>query len=155
LLRRRFAHPLGGSIGYDAAAIDSGDGNTTDIVYSFTKPKAARRVYSIKGYADGPLIERSNHHWLYKIGTDGCKSRVYGLLESAGHIRFSEDLPLRFYEELASERRVIYYKAGQPRKRWERIKGARAEALDSFCYAMAVRQLVGVDLTQRENELRG
>jgi phage terminase large subunit GpA-like protein len=30
----------------------------------------------------------------------------------------------------------------------------RAEALDATIYAMAVRQLVGVDLTRRENELR-
>jgi phage terminase large subunit GpA-like protein len=154
LLRRRFAHPLGATIGYDAAAVDSGDGNTTDIVYRFTKPRAGRRVFSIKGYAEGPLIERSRKHWLYTIGTDGCKSRVYGLLEGGAHIRFSHDLPTRFYVELASERRVTYYKAGQPRKRWERVKGARAEALDSLCYAMAIRQLVGVDLTHRENELR-
>lgn len=155
LLKRRFAHPLGGKIGYDAAAVDSGDGNTTDIVYAFTKPRANRRVYSIKGYdGERPLIERSKKHWLYIVGESSCKSRLYGLLEHVGHVRFSGELPPRFYEELTSERRVRFYKAGQPRKRWERIKGARAEALDGFVYAMAVRQLVGVDLTRRENELR-
>lgn len=30
----------------------------------------------------------------------------------------------------------------------------RAESLDATVYAMAVRQLVGVNLTTRENELR-
>jgi phage terminase large subunit GpA-like protein len=155
LLRRRFAHPLGGSIGYDAAAIDSGSGSHTDIVYSFTRPRFARRVVSIKGDAGNrPLIERSSKQGLFIVGVDGAKSRLFGLLEKPGHVRFSQDLPARFYEELASERRVVFYKAGQPRKRWERVRGARAEALDAFIYAMAVRHLVGIDLNRRENELR-
>ena len=156
LLKRRFAHPLGGSLGFDAVAIDSGDGNVTDIVYGFTRPRFGRRVVSIKGH-DGnrPLIERASKAGLFIVGVDGAKSRLFGLLEKPGHVRFSADLPARFYEELCSERRVTFYKAGQPRKRWERITGARAEALDSTIYAMAVRQLVGADLTARENELRG
>jgi phage terminase large subunit GpA-like protein len=156
LLKRRFSHPLGGSIGYDAAAIDSGDGNATNIVYQFTRPRMGRRIYAIKGHDGGqrPLIERSSKPWLQIIGVDGAKSRLFGLLEKPGHMRFSENLPPRFYEELCSERRVTFYKFGQPRKRWERIKGMRAEALDATIYAMAVRGLVGVDLTRRENELR-
>lgn len=156
-LRRRFPHPLGGSLGFDAVAIDSGDGNVTDIVYGFTKPRfGSRRVVSVKGH-DGnrPLIERSSKAGLYIVGVDGAKSRLFGLLEAEGHVRFSQSLPARFYEELCSERRVVFYKFGQPRKRWERIKGMRAEALDAACYAMAVRGLVGVDLTVRENTLRG
>lgn len=156
LLKRRFPHPLGGTLGYDAAAIDSGDGNVTDIVYSFTRPRfSGRRVVSIKGDAGNrALIERASKPWLWIVGVDGGKSRLFGLLEQPGHIRFSQDLPPRFYEELCSERRVTFYKSGQPRRRWERIKGMRAEALDAFVYAMAVRGLVGVNLTTRENELR-
>lgn len=155
LLKRRFPHPLGGRIGYDAAAVDSGDGNTSDIVYQYTRPRASRRIVAIKGHeGDRLLIERSSKPWLYIVGADSAKSRLYGLLERPGHVRFSAELPPRFYEELTSERRVTFYKAGQPRKRWERVKGARAEALDSFVYAMAVRQLVGLDLVRRENELR-
>lgn len=155
LLKRRFAHPLGGTLGYDAAAVDSGSGSHTDLVYQFTRPRFARRVVAIKGDAGNrPLIDRASKQGLYIIGVDGGKSRLFGLLEDAGHVRFSADLPARFYEELCSERRVTFYKAGQPRKRWDRIKGMRAEALDAFIYAMAVRGLVGVDLTRRENELR-
>lgn len=156
LLKRRFPHPLGGTLGYDAAAIDSGDGNVTDIVYQFTRPRfGGRRVVSIKGDAGNrPLIERASKPWLWIVGTDGAKTRLYGLIEQPGHVRFSQDLPARFYEELCAERRVTFYKSGQPRKRWERIKGMRAEALDAFVYAMAVRGLVGVNLTTRENELR-
>ncbi|WP_395648030.1 phage terminase large subunit family protein [Terricaulis sp.] len=155
LLKRRFQHPLGGTLGYDAAAVDSGDGNVTDIVYKFTRPRFAKRIVAVKGY-DGEryLIERASKPGLYIVGADTGKARVFGLLEAhTQHIRFSADLPPRFYEELASERRIVFHKAGQPRKRWERIKGARAEALDAFIYAMAVRGLVQVDLTRRFNEL--
>ena len=155
LLKRRFQHPLGSAIGYDAAAIDAGDGNLSEFVYAFTRPRLGRRVFAVKG-DDGnrPLIERSSKPWLYIVGADGAKSRLFGLLEKPGHVRFADGLPPRFYEELCSERRVTFYKFGQPRKRWERIKGMRAEALDAFVYAMTVRQLVGVSLTSRENELR-
>src|SRR5690606_14848028 len=155
LFKRRFQHPLGSTIGYDAAAIDSGDGNVSEFVYAFTRPRLGRRIFAVKG-DDGnrPLIERSSKPWLYIVGADGAKSRLFGLLEKPGHVRFADALPPRFYEELCSERRVTFYKFGQPRKRWERIKGMRAEALDATVYAMAVRQLVGVDLTRRVNELR-
>lgn len=50
---------------------------------------------------------------------------------------------------------MTFCKAGPPCKRLERMRGARTKALNSFAYAMAVCQLVGADLTQRENELRG
>ena len=51
LLRRRFAHPLGGKIGYDAAMINSGDGGTTDAVYAFCRPRIGQRVFPLKGIA--------------------------------------------------------------------------------------------------------
>jgi phage terminase large subunit GpA-like protein len=101
-----------------------------------------------------PLIERSSKPGLFIIGVSGAKSRLYGLLAQPGHIRFSRDLPERYFEELTAERRVTFYKAGQPRKRWERIKGAANEGLDVTVYNMAIRQIVGVDLVRRENELR-
>ncbi len=154
-LKRRFPHPHGGSLGYDAAGIDSGSGSHTDIVYRFTRPRFARRIVSLKG--DGgnrPLIDRSTKPGLYIMGADTAKSRLYGLLGRPGLIRFSHDLPMRFYEELCGERRVTFYKSGQARKRWERIPGVRNEALDATCMAIAVRQLVSLDLTRRENELR-
>lgn len=155
LLKRRFPHGLGGSLGYDAAGVDSGSGSHADIVYRFTRPRFNRRVVATKG-AGGmiPLIDRSSKPGLYIIGADTAKSRLYGLLGRAGLIRFSDDLPARFYEELCGERRVTFYKAGQARKRWERIVGVRNEALDATCIAIAVRQLLNLDLTRRENELR-
>src|SRR5690606_23823738 len=91
-----------------------------------------------------PLIDRSSKPGLYIIGADTAKSRLYGLLGRPGLIRFSQDLPARFYEELCGERRITFYRAGQLLKRWERIPGVRNEALDATCIAVAVRQLVSL-----------
>jgi phage terminase large subunit GpA-like protein len=59
-----------------------------------------------------------------------------------------------FYEQLASERRVVRYKRGQPTRRFERIVGKRAEGLDCLCYCFAARSAAPVQLDQREMELR-
>jgi phage terminase large subunit GpA-like protein len=57
---------------------------------------------------------------------------------------------------LASERRVVRYKRGQPVRRFERISArARAEALDALVYAFAARQAVTITFDRREAELRG
>lgn len=43
------------------------------------------------------------------------------------------------------------YKRGAPVNLWERVLGRRAESLDCMVYALAVRNLVGVDLDRRES----
>lgn len=156
LLARRFTHPLGGTLGYDACAIDAGDGNTHDKVLGYTRPRFGRRIVATIG-RDGtrPMIERSSKPWLYICGVDGAKTSLFMRLKEPGHVRFSANLPERYYEELVSERRVTHFHFGQPKKRWERIKGMRAEGLDSTIYALCVRNIVNMDPTRRENELRG
>lgn len=44
------------------------------------------------------------------------------------------------------------YSYDAPSVIWARIPGSRAEALDHVVYALAVRNLVGVDLTARADE---
>jgi phage terminase large subunit GpA-like protein len=58
-----------------------------------------------------------------------------------------------YYEQLASERRVIRYKRGQPSRRFERIPGKRAEALDALVYAHAARQAVQINYDHRASEM--
>jgi phage terminase large subunit GpA-like protein len=67
LLKMRFSHQLSGKIGIDAAAIDSGDGETMQHVYGFAFPRAARRILAIKG-VDGTRdwIERSKQK-IYRL----------------------------------------------------------------------------------------
>lgn len=155
-LKSRWRHELGGAIGFDAVACDSGDGNLTQTVYSFTKPRFGRRIVSTKGH-DGnrPLIEKSSKPGLYVLGVDIGKQRIHDLLAGDAHIRFSADLPARFYEELCAERVVTTFKHGRPKKTWVKTTGTRNEGLDCLVMALSVRELCAIDLTHRENTLRG
>lgn len=159
VLKMRFAHPLGGRIGIDAAAIDSGDGETMEAVYAFAFPRASRKVLAIKGVAGNrPFIEKSKSRvkggWLWIVGVDGIKAHIAARLARGRSIRFSHALPAAWFEQLASERIVIRYSRGQPQRRFERIPGRRAEALDCTCYAFAARQILNINWDQRADDLR-
>jgi len=69
-------------------------------------------------------------------------------------LRFSESLPPVYYQQLASERRVVRYQRGIPIRRFERKPGMAAEALDCLVYATAARAIVNLDVDRRDNELR-
>lgn len=156
LLRTAWPHPNGGTLRLDAAVIDSGDGGTTDVVYSFCRPRFSRKIVAGKGVAGKrPAIAASTSKGskLFLIGVDGLKAQILTRLASGRTIRFSGDLEPVWYEQLASERRIIRYVRGQPVRRFERKTGQRAEALDCVVYAFAARQLVTVNLDRRADEL--
>ena len=157
LLRERWTHPKGGTIGIDACAIDSGDGGHTDIVHGFTRPRFGRRVVSIKGVPgfSRPFLQRSGSKGapLWLVGSDAVKSQLFNRLSRGEGVRFAETLEPVFFEQLTSERRVVRYTHGKPVARFERIKGKRAETLDATVYAWAARQIVGQNLDSREVEL--
>lgn len=160
LLTTRWPHSLGGEIGLDAAVIDSGDGETVERVYSFCFPRFGRKIMAGKGAAGNrPWIEMSKLKKrkggrLFVIGVDGIKSHVYGLLASGRGIRFSEGLPNVWFEQLASERVVVKYNRGQPLRRFERISGRAAEALDCVVYGFAARQLFTPNWNERREHLK-
>jgi phage terminase large subunit GpA-like protein len=157
LLRQTWQHPNGGTIRIDAACIDSGDGGHTEIVHAFTRPRFGRRVVSIKGVAgfSRPFLQRSGTkgQMLWLAGVDALKSQLFNRLSRAGSLRFSESLQAVYFEQLASERRMIRYTRGRPEARFERIKGRRAETLDATCYAWAARQLIGQKVESRQAEV--
>lgn len=157
-LRTSWKHPLGGVIRVDAAAVDAGDGETMDSVLAFCTPRFNRRVVAIKGAGGNrPAIEASHTKGskLFIVGVDGIKARLLTTLARGRTFRFSNTLSAEWFEQLTSERRVLKYSRGQPVRLFERILGRRAEALDCVVYALAVRNLVKVDLERRGNELRG
>ena len=134
LLQQRFKHPHGGSLKIDAAAVDSGDGDWTDRVYGYCFPRLARRVMAIKGvHGSRPVLQMSQGKVkggrLFLVGVDGVKTLLMSRLARGQSIRFSESLEPVWFEQLASERKVLRYSRGQPVRRFERKPGARAEAL--------------------------
>ena len=140
-----------------SASIEAG---ATDVVYNFCFPRAGRRVLAIKGAAGSrPSIVASKGKIrgggrLWIVGVDTLKQLVFNKLASGKGIRFSQSLEAVFYEQIASERRVVRYRKGQPVRRFERIAGKRAEALDCLVYSFAARSAAPVQLGEREDLLK-
>jgi phage terminase large subunit GpA-like protein len=166
LLATRWKHPLGGEIGVEAAAIDSGDGNRTQFVYNFTASRGARKIVSIKG--DGgerPVIKIANkskkrNRWgvtPYIVGIDQVKADILTSMSQKagdpGAFRFSNSLDAEWFLQFTSERRAVVYVKGRPTITFERISGRAAEALDATVYGLAVRNLCRFDYPARETEL--
>lgn len=158
LLSTRWPHALGGRMGLDAAVVDSGDGETMERVYAFCFPRYRRKIVAGKGVAGNrQWIERSKTKRggnLFLVGVDGLKAHIVARLARGRTIRFANDLPPVWFEQLASERLVVRYSRGQPSRRFERIPGRAAEALDCVVYGFAARQLVNVNWLQRVDDLR-
>ena len=164
LLRMRWRHPHGGELKIDACAIDGGDGGHLDQVLGFCRPRSAARVMCVKGasgfarhalQASKSKMKGGGRLWI--VGSDSVKARLFDQLQRAGAIRFSRDLQPVFYEQLASERRVVRMVRGRPVARFERVKGARAECLDALCYAVAAKNallLTPAAFSLREDSLR-
>lgn len=157
LLKQVWSHPLGGTIHIDAACIDSGDGGHTEIVHGFTRARFGRRVVSVKGVPgfSRPFLQRSGTkgQMLWLAGVDALKSQLFNRLSRAQGFRFADVLEPIYFEQLASERRMIRYTRGRPEARFERVKGRRAETLDATCYAWAARQLIGQKVEARQAEV--
>ena len=159
LLKTRWRHPFGGFLKVDACCIDAGDGDHYDSVVNFAVPRVARRVFASKGLAGArPAFQMAKGKRiagrLALIGVDGLKNIIFDRLQRGRGIRFSNTLEPIYFEQLASERRVIRYSRGQPVRRFERIGRVRAEALDALVYSFAARQSVPIVFDRREQELR-
>jgi len=161
-LRTRWRHPHGGMLRVDAACIDAGDGDHFESVLNFCYPRMNRRIFATKGLpgarpafamAKGKKIGDK----LGLVGVDGIKNVIFDRLQRARGIRFARSLEPVYYEQLASERRVIRYFRGQPVRRFERVGRARNESLDALVYSFAAREAIRsvVNLDRRESELRG
>ena len=159
LLGQTWAHALGGKIGIDVVAIDSGDGTTMDKVLAFTIGR--RKVFPIKGMGGNrALIEKSHStrrslQKLWLVGVDTAKHLLFRRFTGGASIRLSPDLPPQWYEQATSDRVVTRYTRGQPLRTFERLPGKRAEALDCLVYALAARQMTNPDWMQRRSEAAG
>lgn len=156
LLRTRWTHPHGGRLKVDACVV--GAGYMPDIVYAFCHPRSARRIMAGKGVAgtrSAITVSQSKVKGgrLWIVGVDGLKAQILTRLARGSTIRFSNTLEPAYYEQLASERRVIRYSRGQPVRQFVRKAGARAEALDALVYSFAARHAVQIVFDQREQEL--
>lgn len=155
LLKSRWRHPLGGTLKIGASVIDAGDGGHYARVLAFCGPRASRRVFAGKGVAGTrPVIQASSSKVrgggrLWIVGVDGIKTTLAGRLARGTAVRFSADLDPSWFEQITAERQVVRYVRGQPNRRFERIPGRRAEALDAVVYGIAARQVLVANWDQR------
>lgn len=166
VLTTSWKHPLGGEIGIEAAAVDSG-GHWTQRVYDFCEDLQGIKVFAIKG-DEGPrkVIEASKKRRrnrtapLYIVGVDGIKTDIVSVLprgkEVMQAIRLSNTLGADYMRQLNAERRVrkIEPKSGRPYITFERIERRRAEALDCLVYAIAIKHICRFDFERRYEELK-
>lgn len=166
VLSTKWKHPLGGTIGIEAAGIDSGDGNRTQQVYDFCERTQGQKIVAIKGRAGAHKVievsksrRRNRTAPLYLIGVDQVKTDILSSLPLEQHdknsLRFSNSLTEDWFVQLNSERRVLKYKAGRPEIVFERIGNRKAEALDAAVYGIAVKYLCRFDFERRYEELKG
>lgn len=167
VLMTEWKHPLGAKIGISAAAIDSGDGNTTESVYQFVEDHPGQEIYAIKG-VEGAKREiavsssRRKGTWrapLYTVGTDSVKDALFSMaargIDDNNTIRFSDSLPESWFRQFASEKRTVRYdRRGRSKMGYEVIDRRRNEALDCTVYAYAIRLLVRMDYPKRYGDLK-
>ncbi|WP_342361395.1 phage terminase large subunit family protein [Terrarubrum flagellatum] len=165
LLKTQWTHPLGGKIGVEAAAVDSGDGNRTQDVYNFCGPRSGRKIIAIKG-REGPIDvlkattskkARRSGARLYIVGVDQVKADLISSTSvdagNPGALRFSSELSREWFVQFTSERRKVQYPKGRPKVTFERIGYRAAEALDCAVYGTAVRSLCRFNWDERQKAL--
>lgn len=157
LLSKQWQTVSGRSLHITAACVDSGD--FTQEVYTYAKPRFARRIFAVKGSntAGDPIVSslrRSNRMRcpVYRIGTDQAKGLIYGRLKieepGPGYMHFPQDRKFGFDENYfsmltAEEIRTEFHK-GFPRRVWIKTR-PRNEALDCRVYATAALAILQPD----------
>jgi phage terminase large subunit GpA-like protein len=145
LLLKRWPHPLGGSLGIDAAFIDAGDGTHQPVVMRFVAGFARNRhVWAGRGvpYADANFVktETKTGRPFALAHTTGIKGDIFGMIENERGLRFSNTLSEEFNTELASEHQVIHVRQGQEVRQYEKLTRHTANhSLDALVYAISVR----------------
>lgn len=171
-LQRSWSYADGQSLGIACVCVDSGDGNHTQEVYEFTKPREARRVFSIKGRGGVgvPFLSKPTRHnrvgaALFTIGTDAGKSTIMARLkvedEGPAYCHFPRQAEKGYNEEyfkgLLAEKLVFKYdKAkGTTKQVWIKTQ-PRNEPLDCRNYATAAMEILNPNFEWlAEQEQRG
>ena len=151
LLKMRF-----GALKIDAAIIDGGDGGHYDTVMAFARSRSARRILCGKGVAgfSRPAVasSKTKKGRLFLIGVDSIKSQIVARLAKGRSIRFSNSLDATYFEQLASEKRVVRMVRGKPQPRLrEEDRTSFGIPLDALTYSIAARSAVQINFSERSD----
>ena len=144
-LKKRFKTETNRIIPISCTCIDSG-GHHTNMVYQFTKPRQARRIFAIKGssqagkpIANRPTFVGKNKAVLYGVGTDTAKEAIFARLSTEPEsttLHFPNDVDEEYFKQLTAEKRVTKWLRGKKSLVWKQIR-PRNEALDTLVYNFA------------------
>ena len=144
-LKKRYKTETDRIIPISCACLDSG-GHHTNMVYQFTKPRQARRIFAIKGLsqagkpiANRPTFVGKNKAVLYGVGTDTAKEAIFARLSTdpeATTLHFPNDVDEEYFKQLTAEKRVTKWIRGKKSLVWKQIR-PRNEALDTLVYNFA------------------
>jgi len=175
LLMMPIRHASGALMIVHAVAIDSGDGDNTQEVYEFARPRRRRivggqrqDVLAVKGSstAKAPIIGKGKKlEYTYRgkpafgsvelfqvggeLAADWFMNRL--ALEKDIAIHTSHQLPLEFYEQLLAEVKVTEWRKGRKVKAYRPIKrGVRNEQFDLMKYNVALAHYLGLDRYTQE-----
>lgn len=161
-LDQEYPHASGVMMRAYAAAVDSGDGETTQAVYAFARHNRARHVLAIKGQStpgkvllgkptkqDVNIRKQTvkNGVDLWPVGSDTGKALIHGRLRmeattGPGAIHWPMGLDPDYWKQLTSERQVTKLVNGFPKRVWVKKDNDRNEDLDCEVYAAAALEYV-------------
>jgi phage terminase large subunit GpA-like protein len=155
ILGQKWRHPLSGvELAITATLIDSG--NKPRAVYAYTKRRASRCIFAVKGRGGPglPVVSRPTKQGveralLFTVGTDTIKDTIYARLTLAdlgpGYMHFPSDRPEDWFRQLVAETKVTRYRDGVPFSKFENPSNSRNEALDLRVYAIGALGLLNVN----------
>ena len=152
----------GGKLRVYAAAVDSGDGETTHYVYQFARENRLRHVLATKGQSipgksllgkptrqdvnvRKQTIKRGVDLW--PVGSDTGKATLHARLRleadsGPGAIHWPAGLDPEYWKQLTAERQVTRLVNGFPKRVWVKKDGDYNEDLDAEVLAMAALEYV-------------
>jgi phage terminase large subunit GpA-like protein len=156
-------HECGQQIRVVCACVDSG--YLTDEVYKFVRPRAARRVFAVKGIdgpgkpiAGRPSTANAGKVALYPVGVDTAKDALFARLRIGTHgpgfQHFTADHDEEYFQQLTAEKKVTRFVKGFPVPSWVKTR-ARNEALDIRVYAMAAYSILNPNMDAVMQRIRG
>lgn len=158
-LAAKYPHAAGGSIGIEAAAVDTG-GHYTHDVYRFVRRMPSwRKIAATKGVdrPGMPILGKASPvdvNWrggvikhgvkLWAVGVNAAKDLLFARIR-AGRVHLSHELPIEWFEQLAAEHRIEQRTARGKRYVWtKKTAGARNEALDCAVGALWCAERLGI-----------
>lgn len=148
-LKTTYGTQDGRSLPIICTCIDSG-GLHTDMVYQFTKPRQARRIFAIKGQSQAgkpiagkPTFVTNRKVALYPVGSDTGKEWIYARINNEDRklIHFPNTLDEEYFKQLSSEKKITKKYMGRDIVKWIQTR-KRNEALDTMIYGVAAAYIL-------------